>query len=97
MYGYDLITILILVVICGVVLGLFLKKSKSTKSHSKTTTLIIEEESEADPVPETYEDTSKVIDVVYRYSSKKDIWVCPECEVENPASQEVCFLCHHVR
>ena len=92
---YVLIGILILAV-GGVALLVSLMKPKSTEPPKKTT-LIIEEEPEPEPEPETYKDTSKEIDVVYRYSSKKNIWVCPECEVENPASQEKCFLCHHVR
>lgn len=33
------------------------------------------------------------------YESQKDnfVWICPNCEVENPVSKKKCCVCHYVK
>lgn len=47
--------------------------------------------------PEVYEDPNRDIEVIYKNTTDKDVWVCPDCEVENSLSAGYCCLCGHVR
>lgn len=97
---YTIILLVLLGIAAAVIILATNNKKKSSSADSRrTTTIVIEPVADPDPEPEPeiYEDPSRVITTILKYSGNKSIWVCPECEVENPASEDVCFLCHHVR
>ena len=47
--------------------------------------------------PETVIDDDHLVRIIYRGPDKRGIWICPNCETENPQSNTRCFICHRAK
>lgn len=45
----------------------------------------------------TKEEGNHTITTLYESQEDNFVWVCPNCEVENPASKKKCCVCHYVK
>lgn len=48
-----------------------------------------------DPVTTVHE--NHIIVRIYMDKSDSHIWVCPNCEVENPSSKRKCYVCNYMK
>lgn len=77
-----------------VALVVFLAVSASTKKDSPPRPV-----PPINPPPDKppKEDPKHVIERLYQYPGRNDVWVCRNCECENDAYRGSCCVCNHVR
>ena len=88
--------IVVIIVFVGALMGIGILISNAAGKNKKSEVIVakpIETEAKDEDEDED-EDPSHVITPLLKAAKKSNIWICPNCEVENLNSSTRCRMCH---
>jgi hypothetical protein len=93
------VDIVVVIIFVGALIGIGILISNAAGKNKKSEVIVAKPiETEAkDEDEDEYEDPSHVITPLLKAAKKSNIWICPNCEVENLNSSTRCRMCHYER
>ena len=90
--------IVVIIVFVGALMGIGILISNAAGKNKKSEVIVAKpietEAKDEDEDEDEDEDPSHVITPLLKAAKKSNIWICPNCEVENLNSSTRCRMCH---